>query len=572
MNELQRFCQWYDIQEGTNNYINVNTTDGSENISFGNTTTNPTYSFLGTGATTFSGNINVNGGTIATNQTTGNVFNTNATTLNIGGAATTYTLGATNATGNVRGTTINFPNATALNASSALATLDSVSIGGGYGSTGISLSNTGDIQANRNLTIDGTSTLTGNVTATGDVAVNGGDITTTSATATLFNTNATTLNIGNAATALTLGATTGITTLRNNLIVSGTSTFNGDVTVSNARSFDASGSATFAPSGTNGVTINTDADSFLTLTGLSSSTGTPICLDGSNHVIACANATLSLQNAYNGGNTIDTSDNRDIAFNLSDTTTDSNFAVTTTTGSTGYSAFTRADGAGTADPAQLVLIQNLDTNRAQPIGLKIAGVSGGNITTGIDLTDSNLTTALALGTNNVSATNFSITGSTGNITTSGDVAVNGGDLTTTNATATLFNSNTTNLSVGSAATTYTIGANTATGNIHGTTITLNNATALNASSALATLDSVSIGGGYGSTGVSISNTGNIQASGTLTVDNDGTISGNGTVGGTLDVTGATTLHSTLGVTSTGTFGGDINANSGTIATTQTTLS
>jgi len=46
----------FDLQEGTNNYFNINTTDGSENISFGNATTNPSYSFLGTGTLTVSSN------------------------------------------------------------------------------------------------------------------------------------------------------------------------------------------------------------------------------------------------------------------------------------------------------------------------------------------------------------------------------------------------------------------------------------------------------------------------------------------------------------------------------------
>jgi parallel beta-helix repeat protein len=49
----------WDIQEGTNNYININTTNGSENISFGNATTNPSYNFLSSSSTTFAGNLNV---------------------------------------------------------------------------------------------------------------------------------------------------------------------------------------------------------------------------------------------------------------------------------------------------------------------------------------------------------------------------------------------------------------------------------------------------------------------------------------------------------------------------------
>src|SRR5581483_1378494 len=50
------------IQESANNYLNVNTTDGSENITFGNPTTNPSYTFAGSGATTFGGNVAINGG------------------------------------------------------------------------------------------------------------------------------------------------------------------------------------------------------------------------------------------------------------------------------------------------------------------------------------------------------------------------------------------------------------------------------------------------------------------------------------------------------------------------------
>jgi parallel beta-helix repeat protein len=51
----------WDIQEGTNNYININTTNASENISFGNATTNPSYNFLGTGALSVAGSTNLSG-------------------------------------------------------------------------------------------------------------------------------------------------------------------------------------------------------------------------------------------------------------------------------------------------------------------------------------------------------------------------------------------------------------------------------------------------------------------------------------------------------------------------------
>lgn len=71
------------------------------------------------------------------------------------------------------------------------------------------------------------------ITLTGDAAVNGGDITTTNATATVFNTNATTVNAFGAATTLNLGAATGNTTVGNNLVVTGDLTVNGTTTTVN---------------------------------------------------------------------------------------------------------------------------------------------------------------------------------------------------------------------------------------------------------------------------------------------------------------------------------------------------
>lgn len=68
-----------------------------------------------------------------------------------------------------------------------------------------------------NTTIGGTLSA-GATTLSGDLAVNAAtnaDITTTTTTATLFNTNATTLNIGGAATAVSIGAATGTTTINN---------------------------------------------------------------------------------------------------------------------------------------------------------------------------------------------------------------------------------------------------------------------------------------------------------------------------------------------------------------------
>lgn len=114
-----------------------------------------------TGNTTITGDLAVNGGDLTTTQKTFNLVETNATTLNLGGAATTLNLGAASGTTNVRN----------------------------------------------------------NLNVTGDLDIDGGDLTSSTSSFNLINTNATTLNIGGAATAITVGATTGTLTVRNSQTV-----------------------------------------------------------------------------------------------------------------------------------------------------------------------------------------------------------------------------------------------------------------------------------------------------------------------------------------------------------------
>lgn len=128
------------------------------------------------GNVTVAGDVAVNGGDLTTTAATATLFNTNATTVTIAGGATS---GATvgNATGGV--------------------------------------------------TLNGTATVTGNLAVNGATSA---DITTTTTTATLFNTNATTLNVGQAATTVSIGSTSGDTTIRNNLTVKGNLFISGSTT------------------------------------------------------------------------------------------------------------------------------------------------------------------------------------------------------------------------------------------------------------------------------------------------------------------------------------------------------
>jgi len=98
----------------------------------------------------------------------------------------------------------------------------------------------------------------------GDVSINAAtsaDLSTTTPTASVFNTTATTLNIGGAATAISIGAGTGTTTVNNGLTVTGNLTVNGTTTavntetgttISASNGFIATGAGTY----TSGVLID----------------------------------------------------------------------------------------------------------------------------------------------------------------------------------------------------------------------------------------------------------------------------------------------------------------------------
>jgi hypothetical protein len=279
-------------------------------------------------------------GTIVGTQTTQNVFNATATTVNAFGASTSTTIGSTTGTHAIRNATISLPNATAittgqatvallnttattvnafgaataLNLGAATGTLTvanttlaakaitaSTTLGvtgittltgalnanGGIavdtsaftvadttGNTAIAgtLTVTGATTLNGGLTMDtdkftvadttgntsigGTLAVTGNTTLTGDLAVNGGDITTDQTTFNLLNTTATTLNIGGAATTMTIGSggVGATTTMAKNVVIVGNLTVQGTTTTEASAGLTVSDSVVYL---NDGATTNT---------------------------------------------------------------------------------------------------------------------------------------------------------------------------------------------------------------------------------------------------------------------------------------------------------------------------
>ena len=255
----------FTVKEGSNEYIAVDTTNGSELITFG------------TGNVDIDNDLNVDGGDLTTNQTTFNLLNANATTVNFAGAGTDIQIGAATGTTNVNNnlvvdldlqvkggdlttdqTTFNLLNGTATTINFGGAGTD-IQIGAATGTTNI----------NNNLDVDG------------DVNIDGDDLTVSTATFNLANTNATTVNFAGAATDIQIGSATGTTNVNNDLDVDGDVNIDGgDLTVSTttfnlanttATTVNFAGAATTveigAATGTTSVNNNLDVDGDVNVDG-----------------------------------------------------------------------------------------------------------------------------------------------------------------------------------------------------------------------------------------------------------------------------------------------------------------
>ena len=174
-------------------------------------------------------------------------------------AASTVTLtGDVTGTGNVSNGTISFattiePNSVALGTDTTGNYVSDVTAG-----TGVTVTHTPGEGSSPTVAIgqavatSDSPTFAG-ITVTGDLAVNGGDVTTTSTAASLFNTTATTVNIGNAATTLSLGANSGTTTVNNNLTISGNLTVEGTTTTLNTSTLEVEDNLVLLNKGVTGV-------------------------------------------------------------------------------------------------------------------------------------------------------------------------------------------------------------------------------------------------------------------------------------------------------------------------------
>src|SRR3989344_3049023 len=289
----------------------------------------------------------------------------------------------------------------------------------------------GTLSVSNITTLSSTLAVGGNTTLTGDLAVNGGDITSTGTSFNLLNSTVTALNIGGAGTTISLGASSGTTTINNALTVTGDTTLTGDLAVNGGD---------ITTSGTTATLINTNA------------------------------TTLSLGGAAT------------TALNLGN-------------GSGNYTAINLGSGSGT----HTINIAGTGAIGADTINIG----TGGTLADVIHIGDGATANTISIGSSSsttVSITddNWSIT-TAGLITTADDVAVNGGDLTTTATTFNLANTTATTINFASAATTLNLADAAITGTIDIGGVTANGASTINIATEGTSADVITIGNSHAST-------------------------------------------------------------------------
>ena len=413
----------------------------------------------------------------------------------------------------------------------------------------------------------GTTTIRNNADIVGDLTVQGGDFTTTSASFNLLNSVALTVNAFGAATAISLGAVTGNTTVNNNLVVTGDLIVNGTTTTVNSTEMSVDDinitlGATFAPTdaaaNTGGITLKGTTDKtlnwILTNTAWTSSenfdlvTGKTYKIDATD--VLSSSGVLNVPTtvtAFSSGTTVNigaATGTTDIKNNLnvtgSNITSSAASVNLITTNATTINAFSSADQVTVGKLGAIFeILSTVQFAGNINVGGDIS-IGGGDMTsttTTFNLLNS-VVTDLYMGG---AATNIQMGAATGNTTVNnnlvvtGDAGINGGDLTTTATSFNLLNTNSTTVTAFGAATTVNIGA--ATGN----TNVKNNL----AVTGTVSLDGNSIVTTSATLAIANNNTTTVNAFGEATTVNIGA------------TTGTTQVRNNAGVSGTLTVAGDI---------------
>jgi hypothetical protein len=311
--------------------------------------------------------------------------------------------------------------------------------------------------------------LTGDLVVTGNLIVQGGNIITDAATASIFNTTATTVNIGGNATTVSIGADTGTTTINNDLVIGGAFIADSaqftNLTVTNPIVGQvtslANHTTTDLPEGTNLYYTTQRARSAI-------SAGTGISYNPATGVITntggSGGGAVSSVNGFTGAVSLTTTNIPEGAPNLYYTNARARASLSAGAGisynsTTGVISATSTGGVVSVNGQTGVVSLNSDnipqgtTNLYFSNALARAALSGG---TGVTYNSSTGVIAIGQDVATSASPNFV------NMTLSGDIAVNGGDINTNQTTFNLINTTATTANIAGAATTLTLGAATGT--------------------------------------------------------------------------------------------------------------
>jgi hypothetical protein len=348
-------------------------------------------------------------GTIVGTQTTQNVFNVTATTVNAFGAATALTLGATSGTTTVRNNltvtgdlTIN-GTTTTVNATTITVDDKNIELGSVASPTnttadggGITLKGATDKTINWiNATGAWTSSEDFNLVTGKNYEINAIPVLTSNSV--LNDSSQTSVTVAGFATTLTVGATSGATSIRNNTAVAGTLGVTGATTLSSTLAVTGATTLSGALAANGGITVDGTAFVVADTTGNTSIAGT---------LAVTGNTTLTGDLAVNGGD-ITTSSTTATVFNTTATTL--NIGQAATTISLGATTGTTSIRNNTAVAGTLAVTGNstfTGTINRNPV-ITLAGDLSGSVTL-TDLQNGTLTAtivanAVALGTDTTGA-------------------------------------------------------------------------------------------------------------------------------------------------------------------------
>ena len=426
----------------------------------------------------FSGNLEVNGGSISSQEPYFQILNANVESIDIGGQATEINIGLfgvgktninhnldVNGDLNVLGDSLdsivftfnllNYPKAINFG---ELATV--INIGASTGTTSIK----------NNLDVDG------------DINLDGGDLTSSSSTFNLLHTPAT-INIGAAATDVQIGSSTGTTNVNNDLDVDGNMNIDGgDLTVSSttfnlanstATTVNFAGAATDvqigAATGTTNVNNNLDVDGDVNIDGgdLTTSVATFNLL----HTPTTINFGAAATDVQIGSSTGTTNINNNLDVDGDISVDGGDFVVSTSTFNLANTNATTVNFAGAATDIQIGSASGT-TNVNNDLDVDgNANVDGGTISTNqtnFNLLKSNVQ-YLDFALDAIDLKMGSTTGTTtvrNNLDVEADLTVKGEDIKVTTALVNIANDTATTVNFSGAATVLNIGADTGTTTIN----------------------------------------------------------------------------------------------------------